>query len=88
MTDREQALDLAAVESTMAAGRREDLDAPVVGPAAEGVRVDAEQAGGRAQGQPVRFGGCGGSGHAALPTSSAEIWVNLGPPIERRRGGE
>jgi hypothetical protein len=50
---REERVDRGAKESTVTARSGEDLDLPVVGPAPQRVRVDAEHPAGLAEGEPV-----------------------------------
>ena len=88
MAGLEKPLDLAAVEAAVAAGRRECFDPAVVGPAAECVGVDAQEARGGPESQAVRFGGSGGASHGDDRTPRGrEIWVNLGAPWAAAAGG-
>src|SRR5213593_1384857 len=81
---RQERVDGGAKETAMTAGGGEDVDLPVVRPAAQRVRVDAQNPAGLAEGEPVAvLAGCGRSGNT----------VNLGetpftrpmPPRSRRR---
>src|SRR5437879_9323839 len=62
---RKERIDRGAKEAAMTARGGEDVDLPVVRPAAQRVRIDAEHAAGLAQGEPVAaLAGCGRSGNA------------------------
>src|SRR5258706_4855429 len=69
----QQRIDGGAKEPAMSARRGEDIDLPVVSPAAEGVRIHAEHSTGLAEGEPVAaLACCGRCGNT----------VNLGEPGE------
>ena len=78
---RGQPFEGAAVEASVAAGRRPRLDPALIGPATEGVGIDAEQAAGRAERQPatVSSGGSGDVGHEDL--GAIEVAPTGGPAV-------
>src|SRR5258706_667331 len=72
----QQRIDGRAKESSVTARGSEDVDLPVVSPAAEGVRIHAEHSSGLAEGEPVAtLACCGRCGNT----------VNLGEPGEAHR---